>query len=155
MASIEEALVTEKLEPRQISAALNLSAEAGWNQTVEDWQIFISRGRVMGVFAANRRLIASAAILPYGAFGYVSMVLVTAAFRHRGIATRLLRDAIAALQAQSRTPVLDATPEGAAVYRPLGFREFFSMRRWQVKGRGGVTSDAAPATAADLPVLTE
>ena len=145
MASIEDTLVTETLEPRQIAAALNLSAEAGWNQTAEDWQIFVAHGRVTGVFAADRRLVATAAILPYAGFGYVSMVLVTPAFRHRGIATRLLRDAIAALQAQNRTPMLDATPAGAAVYRPLGFRELFCMRRWQRRGRDGAASDAHAA----------
>ena len=96
-----------------------------------------------------------AVFLPYAGFGYVSMVLVTPAFRHRGIATRLLRDAIAALQAQNRTPMLDATPAGAAVYRPLGFRELFCMRRWQRRGRDGAASDATQATAADLPLLAE
>src|SRR5436190_1087411 len=155
MASIEDTLVTETLEPRQIAAALNLSAEAGWNQTAEDWQIFVAHGRVTGVFAANRRLVATAAILPYASFGYVAMVLVTPAFRHRGIATRLLRDAMAALQAQNRTPMLDATPAGAAVYRPLGFREMFSMRRWHGRGGDVAISDIRRATAADLPVLAE
>ena len=57
---------------------------------------------------------ATAAILPYARFGYVAMVLVSPALRHRKIATRLLRDAVAALQAQGRTPMLDATPAGSA-----------------------------------------
>jgi hypothetical protein len=83
------------------------------------------------------------------------MVLVTPAFRHRRIATRLLRDSIATLQARHHTPMLDATPAGAAVYRPLGFRAVFSMRRWQGQGRDGSPSGVRQATAADLPMLTE
>ncbi len=83
------------------------------------------------------------------------MVLVTPAFRHRGIATRLLRDAMAALQAQSRTPMLDATPAGAAVYRPLGFRDVLSMRRWQGRGREGPPSRLRQAMVTDVPMLTE
>ena len=162
MASIDEALATEALESAQVAAALELSTEAGWNQTAEDWRIFLAHGRVIGVFAAGRRLVATAAILPYAAFGYIAMVLVTKTFRHRGIATRLMRDAVAALRAQGRVPVLDATPAGAAVYRPLGFRELFSMQRWQGeggqdgRGEGGTARSAAPrqATAADVPMLT-
>ncbi len=155
MASLEDALVTEVLTPARVAAALELSAAAGWNQTAEDWKIFLAHGRVTGVFAAGRRLVATAAILPYASFGYVAMVLVTPELRHRGFATRLLRDAIAALQAQGRTPMLDATPAGAAVYRPLGFREVFSIQRWQGKGREGPPSRIRRATAADLPTLTE
>jgi GNAT superfamily N-acetyltransferase len=168
MASIDDALATEVLESAQVAAALELSTEAGWNQTAEDWRIFLAHGRVTGVFAAGRRLVATAAILPYAAFGYIAMVLVTKTFRHRGIATRLMRDAAAALRAQGRVPVLDATPAGAAVYRPLGFRELFSMQRWQGEGgqdgrggrgeggRDGTARSAAPrqATAADAPMLT-
>src|SRR6266536_495671 len=120
MASIEDALVTEVLTPAGVAAALELSAAAGWNQTAEDWKIFLAHGRVTGVLAAGRRLVA-----------------------------------IAALQAQGRTPMLDATPAGAAVYRPLGFREVFSIRRWQGKGREGPPSRIRRATAADLPMLTE
>src|SRR5260370_20525220 len=83
------------------------------------------------------------------------MVRVTAAFRHRGIATRLLRDAMAALQAQGRTPMLDATPAGAAVYRPLGFRDVLSMRRWQGRGREGPPSRLRQAMVTDVPMLAE
>ena len=155
MASIEDTLITEILARAHAPAALELSAEAGWNQTADDWKVFLAHGRVTGVRAAGRRLVATAAILPYARFGYVAMVLVTPAFRHRGIATRLLRDAIATLEAQHRTPMLDATPAGAAVYRPLGFREMFSIRRWQGQGRDAAPSGIRQATSADLPMLTE
>ena len=156
MASIEDTLITEILARAHAPAALELSAEAGWNQTADDWKVFLAHGRVTGVFAAGRRLVATAAILPYARFGYVAMVLVTPAFRHRGIATRLLRDAIATLETQHRTPMLDATPAGAAVYRPLGFREMFSIRRWQGQGRDAAApSGIRQATSADLPMLTE
>jgi GNAT superfamily N-acetyltransferase len=107
------------------------------------------------VFAAGRRLVATAATLPYARFGYIAMVLVTPAFRHRRIATRLLRDSMATLEAQHHTPMLDATPAGRAVYRPLGFRDVFTLQRWQGKGREGPPSRPRQATAADVPMLTE
>jgi GNAT superfamily N-acetyltransferase len=155
MASIEDTLITEILTSARAPAALDLSAQAGWNQTTDDWKVFFAHGRVTGVFAAGRRLVATAATLPYARFGYIAMVLVTPAFRHRGIAKRLLRDSIATLEAQHRTPMLDATPAGAAVYRPLGFRDVLSIRRWQGESREGPPSRLRHATAADVPMLTE
>src|SRR6266496_6079658 len=100
MASIEDALVTEILTPAQVAAALELSAEAGWNQTAEDWKIFLAHGRVTGLLAAGRRLVATAAILPYASFGYVAMVLVTPELRHRGFATRRSEEHTSELQSR-------------------------------------------------------
>ncbi|TMJ27252.1 MAG: GNAT family N-acetyltransferase, partial [Alphaproteobacteria bacterium] len=65
MASIEDTLITEILARAHAPAALELSAEAGWNQRADDWKVFLAHGRVTGVFAAGRRLVATAAILPY------------------------------------------------------------------------------------------
>src|SRR5438132_957385 len=83
MASIEDALVTEILTLAHASAALELSAQTGWNQTTEDWKVFLAHGRVTGVFAAGRRLVATAATLPYAKFGYLAMGLVPPGFRQR------------------------------------------------------------------------
>ena len=71
------------------SARLLLSDEAGWNQNAADWAVFFKYGTVLG-FAIADGLVATAAALPYGdAFGWISMVLVTAEWRRRGLATRL------------------------------------------------------------------
>ncbi len=78
------------LDAAWISRALLLSEEAGWNQNAADWAVFFTYGTVLG-FAIDDRLVATAAVLPYGsAFGWVSMVLVTAEWRRRGLATRLV-----------------------------------------------------------------
>ena len=58
-----------------ICGACRLSEEAGWNQTAEDWNIFIDHGSTFGIRRAGA-LVATAAALPYGSgFGFVSMVL--------------------------------------------------------------------------------
>jgi len=136
MAAIEApALASASLTRRSIPAALRLSTDAGWNQTADDWGLFVDHGRVGGVFA-DTELVATAATLPYGTrLGYVAMVLVDPRFRNRGIATRLLRDGITDLEARNATPMLDATPAGAVVYRRLGFEEVCPLRRWQGEGR--------------------
>ena len=71
-------------------AGLVLSTEAHWNQNEADWRFFLSQGVVFGV-RDGARLVATAALLPYSAGNaWISMVLVTADFRRRGIATKLV-----------------------------------------------------------------
>jgi len=125
------ALRFRDLGAADLGAALALSKEAGWNQSAEDWHVFLDHGRVFGA-CANGQVVASAATLPYdGPFGFVAMVLVTAERRHRGLATTLLRQCLDELRARALVPVLDATPAGREVYRRLGFNEVMSLQRWE------------------------
>ena len=137
MAPIEEAKDVV-LGHADIEDALLLSDEARWNQTAAEWAVFIDHGEVFGVRAGGR-LVATAAILPYGGgFGWVSMVLVTADWRRRGLASRLIGRCIAGLRTRGCAALLDATPEGALVYAQLGFRSKSGMSRWRGMGRGEV-----------------
>ena len=122
--------------------ALVLSREAGWNQVAADWGLFLTCGTVFGI-VGNGRLVATAAVMPYGSeFGWVSMVLVTQAWRGQGLATRLVAAATSLLQDASRAALLDATPAGAAVYKKLGFSPLGTMQRWHGQG-GNVRHEAA------------
>lgn len=124
------------LEPDDVAEAVLLSDEAGWNQTTEDWRIFIEQGRTIGFRAPDGHLVATGAALPYQShFGFVSMILVTQSWRRRGLATSLLHCCIAHLREASLTPMLDATPAGAAVYRQHGFQEIFGLDRWELVHR--------------------
>lgn len=119
-----------------IDEALLLSDEARWNQIAEDWALFMSQGECYGVRAGGR-LVASAAILPFaGGFGWISMVLVTADSRRRGLASRLMDRCIGAMRQRGAASLLDATPEGAPVYSRLGFRTRCRMARWRGIGTG-------------------
>lgn len=121
-------------------AGLVLSTEARWNQNESDWNVFLGRGIVFGV-RAGTRLVATAALLPYSAGqAWISMVLVTAEFRRRGVATRLVDACLGAAAKRNLTTWLDATPDGAAVYGPLGFEPTLQLRRLRLAEpqRGGV-----------------
>ncbi len=110
-------------------AGLLLSTETGWNQNDADWQFFLSRGVMFGV-RDGARLVATAALLPYSAGqAWISMVLVTADFRRRGIATQLVDACLHAAAQRGLTTWLDATPAGATVYGPLGFEPTLQLRR--------------------------
>ena len=143
-----EAGPIERLGAGDLDACMALSAESGWNQTADDWLHFIREGSTFGNRAPDGRLVASAAALPYdGPFGFVSMVLVTADWRRRGLATRLVDRCVDELQGRGLVPVLDATAAGAEVYRKQGFVGQFGFDRWQ--GTLPTASAAGAAPAAD------
>src|SRR5262245_60913975 len=130
------------LTAAELGDAEELVAEAGWNQTAADWRIFLELGTVHAV-RADRRVVATAATLPYQSFGWISMVLVTAEHRRRGLASLLMRRCIDALVASGRVPVLDATPDGQQVYRGLGFQDTWGFQRLTLLERSGA---GAPST---------
>jgi GNAT superfamily N-acetyltransferase len=117
-----------RLTPDALAEAQALVAEAGWNQVAADWRLFLDFGTVYAV-RSDMRVIATAATLPYGQSAWISMVLVDAGHRRRGIATRLLHRCIADIIGSQRVPVLDATPAGRTVYAPLGFKPAWGFTR--------------------------
>ena len=83
-----------RLALADLADAEALVAEAGWNQVAADWRMFLDFGTAYAVRAGGR-VVATAAWLPFGRCAWISMVLVTAAQRRRGLATRLLHRCIA------------------------------------------------------------
>jgi GNAT superfamily N-acetyltransferase len=138
-----------ELGPADAAAGLALSTEAHWNQNEADWRFFLTQGTVFGVRDTSGNLVATAALLPYtSGNAWISMVLVTANWRRRGLATRLVDACLAAAARQRLTLWLDATPDGAAVYGPLGFMPTLSLRRLRL------AHAASPKTAALQPIST-
>lgn len=130
----------------ELADAQALSDAAGWNQTADDWQLFMQHGKTIGYRHPAGRLVATAAALPYGnAKGWVAMVLVAEAWRHQGLATQLLQIGIDHLRQRGAIPYLDATPAGAPTYRKAGFQAGFALSRWE-----GTTSPAGQALPAPM-----
>jgi len=124
------------LDSDWISRALLLSEEAGWNQTAEDWKVFFTHGTVLGITFGDR-LVATSAVLRYGGeFGWLSMVLVAAEWRRRGLATRLVSDCTSLLRNSRRAALLDAAPDATEIYAKLGFVPLCAMERWKGDGSG-------------------
>jgi GNAT superfamily N-acetyltransferase len=108
-----------------------LSDEAGWNQNAHDWTFILRQGGAYGAWRGDA-LIASAAIMPYGAtFGWICMVLVAGRERRQGLASRLMRQCIDELAARDIVAGLDATPAGREVYLRLGFEDIYALTRFQ------------------------
>ncbi|OKO91220.1 acetyltransferase [Bradyrhizobium sp. NAS80.1] len=130
------------------AAGLLLSTEAHWNQTEDDWRVFLRDGFVFGI-RDGALLVATAALLPYsGNNAWISMVLVTASHRRRGLATRLVDACLETARKRGLTSWLDATPDGAAVYGPLGFTPTQQLRRLKLNS-AQASAPAPPAAALD------
>jgi GNAT superfamily N-acetyltransferase len=142
-------IAIDQLGPDDAAAGLVLSTEAHWNQNEADWRFFLTKGIVFGVRDNDRRLVGSAALLPYGPENaWISMVLVTASWRRRGLATRLVDTCLNVATKQGLTCWLDATPAGAGVYGPLGFTPTLQLRRLRLEN-STLPKSEAPAL---LPV---
>jgi GNAT superfamily N-acetyltransferase len=138
------AIVT--LGPDDARDGLSLSAEAHWNQNEADWRFFLTKGTVFGIRDGDH-LIATAALLPYTSNNaWISMVLVTANWRRRGLATKLVDACLDAAAKHDLITWLDATPAGATVYGPLGFAPTLELRRLRF---AGTATAAAPKLAPD------
>jgi GNAT superfamily N-acetyltransferase len=133
MSSNREPLL-RKLTPNDIAAALELSSEAGWNQTENDWRRILNLSpegclaiEVSGEIAATATLIAYERRL-----AWIGMVLTRVAYRGRGFAKRLMNEALRLADSLGVESVkLDATDQGKPLYEKLGFRGEQAVERWQ------------------------
>lgn len=155
MASTEAAASIVPLSAADVPQAVELSASAHWNQSVDDWRMMLALGEGYGIHAVDEqgvpRLAASVVLLPYGGrFAWVSMVLVWPAFQRRGLASTLLRHALSLLGSRGLAAVLDATPAGYDVYVHEGFKPTWGFARYRREGAAGAQVTAPAPTTASL-----
>jgi GNAT superfamily N-acetyltransferase len=118
------------LDAQDIEGCLRLVAEAGWNQTENDWLTIFEIGEARGLFRQDQ-LIATAAIVRHGPIGWICMVLVKTTEQRQGLATHLLNWAVQRLEEIGLTAGLDATPAGREVYLKLSFEDVYGVTRLQ------------------------
>ena len=148
-----------RLRPEDVDGAVALNAEAGWNQVAADWRFMLGFGSGLAVDGADERLVASGMVLPYGErFAWIAMILVTADWRRRGLATSIMARAIGICRERGWIAGLDATEAGRPVYLPLGFRDVYSLSRWSTDRAVPVAArepGVDPAAETDLPELAD
>ena len=149
------------LTAEHIPAALRLSKEAGWNQLAADWALMIAVGESFGLSSADGHLVATGLTLPYATrFGWIAMILVTASWRRRGLATHLMGRCVSSLLAHERVPGLDATPAGRQVYLRLGFLDIYRLTRYFAASPAGLMTPpesgvkVRPVMTGDLPAVS-
>ena len=143
-----------RLQPGEAAAGLAFSDAAGWNQTADDWRLFLAMADVFAARAPDGRVVATAALLPYPPAAWISLVLVHADWRRRGLASALMACCLDAADARALTCWLDATPAGATVYEPLGFRAVGDLIRLRRKAADLSKPDSPPSLGAgDIATL--
>ncbi|TVQ38170.1 MAG: GNAT family N-acetyltransferase [Spirochaetaceae bacterium] len=144
-----------RLLPQQSQEALALSAEAGWNQTAEDWRIMLQHGSGVGFRNRQGELVASIVSLPYGNVDWIAMLLTRRDSRGAGLGTRLFDIALDTVRKSGRGAALDATPLGKPIYERHGFHSVTVLRRMELRtpaethgAAHGIQAVEAPHTAA-------
>jgi predicted N-acetyltransferase YhbS len=130
---------------QDVPAGLRLNTLCGWNQTAEDWRLFLQQSP-NGCFVAeiDGNVVGTAATINYESrFAWIGMVLVDPESRKMGIGTQLLIKAIEHLdKAGISTMKLDATPLGKPLYARLGFVTEYEIERWILKRLPGWKPDS-------------
>jgi GNAT superfamily N-acetyltransferase len=128
-----------RMAVEDIPAAMELSTEAGWNQTAEDWRMLtqLAPETCLAIYM-DGELASTAILLCYGSkLAWLGMVLTRRKFRGQGLARRLLSETLAlANQMKIETVKLDATDQGQPLYEKLGFRCEQLVERWERAATG-------------------
>jgi predicted N-acetyltransferase YhbS len=147
-----------EMTPDDIAAGLTLCRASHWNQTEQDWRFFLAAAPHGALVALeDGRIIGTVATCPYGAFTWISMVLVDPVARGRHVGTTLLERGLE-LAGTGATARLDATPAGERLYRTLGFEAEYRLARWFLDVTPPPVarrSRARPLARADWPAIRE
>jgi GNAT superfamily N-acetyltransferase len=155
-----------RMDRGDLPAARRLQHDEHWNQTPEDWELFL-RANPDGCFVAvgsdsgvpddGALIDTESHVSPVGTITsirydtsacWISMLLVDHKWRGHGIGTRLMEHTIAANEQVCGCLRLDATPAGKPVYERLGFRIDYEVQRWMAESV--VTPHAIPSTCTRL-----
>ena len=139
--------ILRKLTTADISGALALSTEAGWNQTADDWRMLIELSP-QGCIAigVEGEVVSTATLTCYGTkLAWIGMVLTRIKYRGRGFAMRLLKECLGLADELGIESVkLDATNLGQPLYEKLGFRAEQPVERWWRAGREDAMPPSVP-----------
>ncbi len=121
------------LEAKDLSALLALSAEAGWNQTGEDWALLLKLApeTCFGI-EGDGQIVSTTTLVCYGKeLAWLGMVLTLRSYQRQQFARRLLEHALAVADRLGiETIRLDATDQGQPIYERMGFQVEGTICRW-------------------------
>ncbi len=125
--------IFRSMQPGDIESALKLSEAEGWNQTSNDWQLFLeNEGNICMVAESDHKVVGTTTAINYSnQVAWIGMVLVDKEYRGRGISKSLLTRVLRKLE-RCKSIKLDATPLGQNVYKKLGFEDEYLIARMTV-----------------------
>jgi len=138
---MSDAIVLSRFEATHLDQAYGLTQALGWPHRREDWAMALSLGQGIVALGEDGRVAGTAMVTPFGETATISLVIVDAALRGRGLGRRLMREALALCG--QRAVRLVATEEGLPLYETLGFRVTHEIRQHQ----GALVLPEAPDVA--------
>src|SRR5581483_10199755 len=148
--------LVRKLAASDTAAALELSTEAGWNQTENDWRrlLDLSPEGCLAIDVAGEVAATATVVVYERRLAWIGMVLTRTAYRGRGFAKRLMNEVLRLADSLGMESVqLDATDQGKPLYEKLGFRVEQAVERWQCE-KVAVTSVPVPPTSFPAAVFS-
>jgi GNAT superfamily N-acetyltransferase len=145
--------VLRLLRGRDVASAFELSAQAGWNQTEDDWRLLLELApRSCWGIEVDGFLAATTTLVCYGRrLAWIGMVLTRKEFQRRGLAKRLFAQALQwADNSGIETAKLDATEQGRPLYETFGFRADREIQRWGRAGDGGAAVNHSKRDSASI-----
>lgn len=134
------ALTIRPLDLTDLPRACELSTQAGWNQSLVDWNrtLRLAGEGLLGGWAEGI-LVATAAVATYASGeSWLGMVLVDLACRRRGFGREMMLAALELARVRSGDAVgLDASDFGRPLYLTLGFHDVAPIHRWSGGVRAG------------------
>jgi len=121
------------MNEQDIGTGMRLKELAGWNQVEADWQGFLEI-EPTGCFVGelDSEVVTTGTAFNFAnRFGWIGMILVDPKYRRRGIATKMMQQAISYLDSKGCCCLkLDATAAGTKVYSRMGFQTEYQVERW-------------------------
>ncbi|MEX0774607.1 MAG: GNAT family N-acetyltransferase [Phycisphaeraceae bacterium] len=140
-----------------ISNALRLSEQAGWNQIDQDWRRLVALWPdtcLAGV--VEGQLVATGTVACFEDIGWIGMILVDESQRGRGLGSQMFRAVVEAARGHGVQRFgLDATDLGRPVYLKSGFADHSAIARWIGRGMIAAPQDGRAITEADWPAVLE
>lgn len=131
----EDDVVLVPFTDAHLDGALRLSQDLAWPFRRDDWAFALHLGHGF-VLERDGAVIGTSAWFPFGeTHASAGFIIVSGAAQGRGYGAKLMDALLAA--ARPRTIVLNATPEGRALYERRGFRPVGVVHQHQGVSRGG------------------
>lgn len=128
-AEAEADLRVRDMTAEDLPGAQVLSRDARWPHRLEDWELMLQAGEGV-VIESQGRIVGTAMGFPYGpAAATLGMVIVSEDLRGRGLGRRLMDEMMRRLA--PRSIQLNATEDGLALYKSLGFAPVGSIHQHQ------------------------
>ena len=149
------------LHIEDIPKAMELVLAEGWNQTENDWQLFIKNPlNICRAAEIGGKLVGTTTSINYSNdVAWIGMVLVNKEYREKGISTILLNSVLHELQ-NFKSIKLDSTPTGQFVYKKFGFfKEYriLNMVNTSFEGLPNTDFESVPRKVQekDIPAIIE